>query len=371
MEKYKLLFSPLKIKSLNLANRITMAPMFVGYANPDGTVNTMVLDHYKKMGNSGAALIVVENVCIDPTGLGSPFMMRIDSDRYIEGLKRVADVIHAEGALAFIQINHAGRYAYVKDKIAPSPIAFGQSTAREMSKDEIHRIIDAYAGAALRAKKAGFEGVELHGGTGYLLVQFLSPRLNKRNDSYGGSLENRMRFPLDVVNAVRQKVTGDYPVGYRLLADELLPGGFNVDEAIPFARELVKNSIDYLSVMVGTHESFNVPPYVDIEKTEGYMAPYAKIIKSAVPLLPIIAAGRIQTPECAEKIPKEGSADLIGLARVLFADSLWPKKVQGLIADAIIPCKPACSLCMDRIHQGKRPFCSRWSKEEQQAYKGE
>ena len=371
MEKYKLLFSPLKIKSLNLANRITMAPMFVGYANPDGTVNTMVLDHYKKMGRSGASLIVVENVCVDPTGLGSPFMMRIDSDRYIDGLKRVADVIHAEGALAFIQINHAGRYAYVKDRIAPSPIAFGQSTPREMSMDEIHHIIDAYAGAALRAKKAGFDGVELHGGTGYLLVQFLSPRLNKRADSYGGSLENRMRFPLDVVNAIRKQVTGDYPVGYRLLADELFPGGFGVDEAIPFAKELAKKNIDYLSVMVGTYESFNISPYVEIEKTEGYMAPYAKIIKSAMPLLPIITAGRIQTPECAEKILQEGAADLIGLARVLYADSLWPKKAQGVITEPIVPCKPACSLCMDRIFQGKRPLCSRWSKEERQVYKDE
>lgn len=368
MEKHKLLFSPFKIKNLNLANRITMAPMFVGYANPDGTVNKMVLDHYKKMGSSGASLIVVENVCVDPTGLGSPFMMRIDDDRYFDGLTSIAETIHAEGALAFLQINHAGRYAYVKDKIAPSSIPFGQSTPREMSTNEVRHIINAYADAALRAKKAGFDGVELHGGTGYLLAQFLSPRLNKRTDAYG---ENRMRFPLDVLNAVRKKVTGDYPVGYRLLADELLPGGFNVDEAIPFAKELAKNSVDYLSVMVGTHESFNVPPYVDIEKTEGYMAPYANTIKSAVPGIPIITAGRIQTPECAEKILQDGAADLIGLARVLFADSLWPKKAKGLIKDTIVPCKPACSLCMDRILQGKRPFCSGWSKEDQQAYKAE
>lgn len=371
MEKYKLLFSPFKVKNFNLANRITMAPMFVGYANPDGTVNEMVLNHYKKMGSSGAALIVVENVCVDPTGLGSPFMMRIDDDRYIAGLRSIADVIHAEGALAFLQINHAGRYAFVKDKIAPSPVAFGQSTPREMSADDVRRIINAYAEAALRAKRAGFDGVELHGGTGYLLAQFLSPRLNGRTDSYGGSPENRMRFPLDILNAVRHKVTEDYPVGYRLLADELLPGGFNIDGAIPFAKELVKNGIDYLSVMVGTHESFKMPPYAEIEKTEGYMVPYAKLIKGAVPGIPVITAGRIQTPAYAEKILQEDSADLIGLARVLFADALWPKKARGIIEDAIVPCKTGCSLCTDRIMQGKRPFCSQWSKEERQAYKDE
>lgn len=371
MQKYELLFSPFKIKNVDLINRITMAPMFVGYANPDGTVNTLVLNHYKKMGSSGVALVVVENVCIDPMGLGSPFMMRIDSERYIEGLNKVADVIHAEGALAFIQINHAGRYAYVKDKIAPSAIAFGQSTPREMKTEEIYYLVDAYAKAALRAKTAGFDGVELHGGTGYLLAQFLSPRLNKRNDSYGGSLENRMRFPLAVIDAVKRRVTDDYPVGYRLLADELFPGGFGIDEAISFAKELTKKGIDYISVMVGTYESFNIAPYVEIEKTEGYMAFYAKAIKNAVPEIPVITAGRIQTPECAEKILRDGAADLIGLARVLYADYLWPKKALGLIKEPIIPCKPNCSLCMDRIFQGKRPFCSRWSKEERSAYKDE
>jgi 2,4-dienoyl-CoA reductase (NADPH2) len=370
MEKYELLFSPFKIKNIELANRITMAPMFVGYANPDGTVNSLVLNHYKKMGCSGAALIVVENVCIDATGLGSPFMMRIDDERYIEGLKMVADVIHSGGALAFLQINHAGRYAYAKDRIAPSPAAFGQTMPREMTTDEIHHIVDAYAKAALRAKRAGFDGVELHGGTGYLLAQFLSPRLNKRNDSYGGSLEKRMHFPLEVIDAVKRSVE-DYPVGYRLLADELLPGGFGMDDAISFAKELSKKDIDYISVMIGTHESYNITPYVEIEKTEGYMALYAKTIKEAVPGIPIITAGRIQTPECAEKILNEGSADLIGLARVLYADSLWPKKARGIITEPIVPCNPNCSLCMDRILQGKRPFCSQWSKEEKQAYRDE
>lgn len=367
MSQYPDLFSPLKLKNLVLSNRITMAPMYVGYADFGGKVNDLVLDHYRKMGQSGASLIVVENTCIDPSGLGTPFMLRIDRDEYIDGLQKVADVIHAEGAFAFLQLNHAGRYAYMKDRVAPSPVEIGDITPREMSLEEIHLMVERYADAAQRTKKAGFDGVELHGGTGYLLAQFLSPRLNRRDDEYGGDFERRMRFPFEVLKAVRERVGKDFPVGYRLLADELFHGGFSIAEAIVFANAYAEKGIDYISVMVGTYESFKIPPYVDIERTEGYMVPYAKAIKKALPNTTVIAAGRIQTPQYADNIIKEGATDLIGLARVLFADPLWPKKAKGEITEPIIPCNPSCSLCMDRIFKGKRPFCSRWSREERNA----
>ncbi|MCX8109883.1 MAG: NADH:flavin oxidoreductase [Syntrophorhabdaceae bacterium] len=368
MNTYPNLFSPIKIKGLELSNRITMAPMYVGYANPDGKVNDLVLEHYKKMGASGAALIVVENMGIDPSGLGSPFMLRVDKDEYIEGLKKIAHVIHAEGAYAFAQINHAGRYAYIKDRIAPSPVKIWDVTPKEMTIDEIHSMIEKYGEAALRIKKAGFDGVELHGGTGYLLSQFLSPRLNKRTDEYGGSLEARMCFPIEVLEAVRNKVGDDYPVGYRLLADELFPGGFTLDEAIIFSKAYASKGIDYLSVMAGTHESFKMPPYVEMERNEGYMVSFAKAIKKALPDMLVIAAGRIQTPQYADKVIKDGEADLIGLARVLFADPLWPKKAKGEITEPIVPCNPSCSQCMDLIMKGKRPYCSQWSREQRQEF---
>jgi len=369
MNKYPNLFSPLKLKNIVLSNRITMAPMYVGYADPDGKVNDLVIEHYKKMGSSGASLIVVENICIDPSGLGAPFMLRIDKDEYIDGLKKVADVIHTGGAYAFCQINHAGRYAFIKERIAPSPVKIGDTIPKEMTKDEINLIIDRYAKAAERLKKAGFDGIELHGGTGYLLSQFLSPRLNKRTDEYGGSLEGRMRFPFEVLEAVRGTVGNDYPVGYRLLADELLPEGFSLDEAILFAKAYAKKGIDYLSVMAGTYESFKIPPYINMEKNEGYMVPFAEAIKKAVPEVPVVAAGRIQTPAYADKVIEEGKADLIGLARVLFADPLWPKKAKGELTGPIVPCNPSCSQCMDMIFMGKRPFCSRWTIEDRHAFR--
>lgn len=368
MEGRSMLFTSFKMGNITLSNRITMAPTYLGYGNNDGTVSDLALDHYRTMARSGVALIVVENTGIHTSGLGSTFMLRADEDRYLEGLTELAGVIHAEGALAFIQFNHAGRFAFMPERMAPSPIPVGDVTPREMSIQDIEDVIQGFAKAAQRARIAGFDGVELHGGTGYLLSQFVSPRTNKRTDLYGGNPENRRRFTLDVVDAVMAAVGNDFPVGYRFLASECLPGGLIVDETIPLAEELAKKGISYLSVMIGTHESFPLEPYFSMDKTEGYMAAYAEIIKKAVPGVPVIAAGRIQNPEMAEAILKTGKADLIGLARVLFADPLWPKKAQGVVADPIVPCNPSCSLCMRRVMARKPSLCSQWDKPARQAF---
>lgn len=364
MKKESMLFSPIKIQTLTLANRITMTPLYLGYANKDGTVSELILKHYRKMAQSGASLIVVENAAIHESGLGSPFTLRVDNDSCIAGLSKVAETIHNEGTLAFLQINHAGRYAFTPHRLAPSPIKIGEIIPKEMTLQEIRETINAFADAARRVKESGFDGVELHGGTGYLLSQFVSPRINKRNDIYGGSMENRFRFPIETIKAVQNKVGTDYPVGYRFLADELLPQAFHIDEAEILAKEIEKLNIAYLSVMVGTHESLHIPPYVEMEKNECYMAEYAFRIKKAVSKTPIITAGRIQTPEGAESILREGRADLIGLARILFADPLWPKKAQGLIKEPIILCNPMCSHCLKSTMKETLPYCTQWPKEE-------
>ena len=368
MEPRSMLFSPLKIGDLTLPNRITMAPTFLGYGNKDGTVSDLILEHYRTMARSGAALIVVENTGVHPSGLGSPFMLRADEDRYIAGLTELAKAIHAEGSLAFMQLNHAGRYAFMPDRMAPSPVPVGKVTPKEMTLEDIEDAVQWFAKAAGRVRSAGFDGVELHGGTGYLLSQFVSPRTNKRTDKYGGDAQKRRRFPLEVADAVISAVGRDFPVGYRFLASECLPDGLIVDEAIPLAEALAKTGVSYLSVMIGTHESFPVEPYVSMERTEGYMAPYAEIIKKATPGVPVIAAGRVQSPSVAEAILQTGKADLVGLARVLFADPLWPKKAQGLVKDPIVPCNPSCSLCMRRVMTGKPAVCSQWDKSTRDAF---
>lgn len=367
MANYLNLFSPFKIKDLSLKNRITMAPTYVGYANPDGTVSELALDHYKEMASSGAAMIVVESATINQAGSGPPSTIRANDDQFVEGLSRLASAIKDEDALAIQQINHPGKYAFTPEPLAPTGGSEG-ALPKEMSLEDIDLTVDAFAAAAARVKAAGFDGVEIHGGTGYLIDQFISPHTNKRSDDYGGSLENRLRFPLRVFEAVREAVGPNFPVGHRFMAYEAVPGGLEVEESSIWAAELEKRGVAYLSVMFGTYESFMLPEYSEADRTEGFMAPYAGEIKKAIPNTPIITAGRIQSPETAEKILEAGTADLIGLARVMLADPLWPQKAAGRISEPINRCEPTCMLCMKRLMSGKPVFCSQWSKERREAF---
>ncbi len=370
MAKESILFSPFTIGSLTLRNRIIMAPLYLGYANPDGTASPLLLDHYEAMADSGISLLVVENAAVDERGLGSPLMLRVDDDVYLRGLTSLARTIKQRGPFVFLQLNHAGRYAYMDTRIAPSAVPLGKIVPQEMREKDIAATVVAFAEGAARAKAAGFDGVELHGGTGYLLSQFLSPRLNRRVDGYGGSPERRMRFPLEVVAAVKDRVGPDYPVGYRFLADELYPGGLKLEESLPFAGELKKAGVAYISVMAGVHESFKVTPYKEMEKEEGYMVPFAAAVRKAVPGMAVIAAGRLQTPAFSESVLLEGKTDLIGLARVLFADPRWPKKAEGLIDEPIIPCEVVCDLCTRMVMLGRAAYCSQWPEETRKAFPG-
>jgi nucleotide-binding universal stress UspA family protein len=232
---------------------------------------------------------------------------------------------------------------------------------REMTLDEIDSVKDAFGQAAFRAKEAGFDMVELHGATGYLLVQFLSPRSNRRIDRYGGSLENRMRFPLEVVSTVKSYVGDDFPIGYRFLADEWIEGGFGIDEAEVFAGELERAGIAYLSATAGTYESFFLPEIMNKCRQEGYLRPLAKRLKASLSRLPVIIAGRIIGPDLAEVILQEAESDLIGMARSLFCDPYWPNKVLTGNLDQITACK-GCRTCLMRAVNNEPVICSRWNK---------
>jgi 2,4-dienoyl-CoA reductase (NADPH2) len=365
---YSHLFSPIKVGGLELKNRVTMAPLYLGYAGEGGTVSGPLLDHYRLMGQSGAALIVVENATVDhPTGSGSNRTIRADTDDNLDGLKRLAASAKEGGALACLQLNHAGRFAgATAEPVAPSAIETFGRTPRALSPTEIKGIVRKFVEAAVRAKKAGFDMVELHGGTGYLLAQFVSPRTNKRDDEYGGPLENRQRLPLEVLAAVR-KAVGDTPVGYRFLADEWLPDGLQLDESTRFARTLADAGIAYISVMGGTYESFFLPDIVEKSTRDGYMVDLAAAVKKRVGA-PVITAGRITTGELAERVLSEGSADLIGLARVLWTDPDWPKKVKTGKEDEIIRCD-GCNACMQFVMRGKPAICPHWPPDKQRAWK--
>lgn len=363
------LFREFKLHNLVLKNRITMAPMFVAYGNDDGTVSPAALEHYRDMGASGAVMVVVENLIVDGERSWFGRLMRIDSDHFLPGLTRLAAAVKEGGAVAFCQINHGGRYAAIPNPLAPSPVpAFGGPVPEEMTKEQIAGVIEKYAAAAVRAKKAGFDGVEIHGATGYLPVQFLSPRTNRRADEYGGSLENRMRFGLQLVERVREAVGPDFPVGYRFLADEWLEDGLQLEEAKVYARELARLGVAYLSVTAGVYESMFTKDKLALEAQENYMADLAGEIKQEVNV-PVIAAGRIATPRAAEQVLGSGLADLVGLARVLFADPQWPRKAAAGKEEEINLCQPGCDACIKFIMQQKPAICPGWDAARKDKFK--
>jgi len=389
---YPTLFTPFSISHLTLKNRLTMAPMFWGYANEDGTVSQTLMDRFRDVGLGGAAMVVVANAVVAKAGTMASRVLRADDVRFVPGLSRLAETIKSTGTVAGLQINHAGRWALGPNPLAPSPMGMDLSPEldslggmrKELSKrhqmrminkflsaimkcrksmtlDDIDSVKTAYGQAALRAKQAGFDLVELHGATGYLLGQFLSPRSNRRTDHYGGSLENRMRFPLEVLDTVRSYVGDEFPVGYRFLADEWMAGGFGIHEAVVFAGELEKAGVAYLSATAGTYESFFLPEIMNKCREEGYLRPLTRRLKTAVTGVPIIIAGRIITPDLAETIVRRGEGDLIGLARSLFCDPLWPKKVSAGKLDEIVPCR-GCRTCLMRVINDQPVVCSRWDK---------
>lgn len=357
-----LLFSPLRLGSLQVPNRIVSLPLYLAYPGEDHAVDDLVLDYYDEMAASGVGLVIVENVTVEPCGLGNPRTLLISEDRFIPGLARLAQTIQRHGIPAVLQIHHAGRYANRPDRIAPSPIETWGAVPQAMDQACIDRVVGAFAAGARRAREAGFDGVELHGGTGYLLPQFLSPRTNLREDAYGGDASRRMRFPLEVLAAVRAEVGAAFTVGYRFLADEYMPGGLTLTDTLPFAQALAGAGVSYLSVMAGCYDAFQQPRYLEDDAKEAFMAPFAQAVKRALPGIPVVAAGRIQRPETAAAILRDGMADLVGLARVLFADPLWPRKARGEIHDPINPCTPGCLLCLKRVKEQRPAYCGRWSK---------
>ena len=392
LKKYPHLFEPFLIPPVKLKNRMTMAPLFTAYANPDGTVSSLMLDHYGEVARGGASMVVVANASVDPSGTLSRFSLRADEDRFLPRLSKLAQTIQKEGAAAVLQVNHGGRFANGEVVYAPSVAAIGDvniggfyrtvlknldlheqltvfseilhrltGRPKEMSVADIRRIITAYVEAATRAKKAGFDMVEIHGGTGYLPVQFLSARTNLRNDEYGGSLENRMRFALELTKAVKKAVGADFPVGYRFLADEWLPpDGFSLGEAKVLAERLARLGVAYLSVTAGTYESFCDPEIIEKSHEQGYMVYLAHEVKEVVKI-PVVATGRITTPELAEEILKARKADLIGLARPLFADPEWLLKTEKGEEETIVLCKD-CGTCF-RATIAERPVvCPLWDK---------
>jgi 2,4-dienoyl-CoA reductase-like NADH-dependent reductase (Old Yellow Enzyme family) len=291
-----------------------------GRASFQGEVTDRLINFYVRR-SSALGLPIVEHCYISALGKIGPKQLGIFSDSLIPGFEKLAAGIHSVGAPAVVQISHAGAVA-TKKVIGETPV--GPSTrdkTRMLEKEEILQLVEDYADASDRAVKAGFDGVELHGAHGYLLCQFFTPLLNKRSDEFGGSLENRMRFPLMVTEQVRKRLGKDRLLLYRVGADDLAPMGTHVEDAVAFALKLQEAGVDILDVSGGMCNS--MPR--QLAQVKGYFIPQAEAVKKAVSV-PVIGVGGITEPTFANQLVAEGKVDLVAVGRALLHDNEWAQK---------------------------------------------
>ncbi|MBP2650589.1 MAG: NADH:flavin oxidoreductase/NADH oxidase [Firmicutes bacterium] len=353
------LYSTGTIGKLKLRNRLVMTPMHLAYC-PQGQASDRVIEFYRRRAQGGVGLIIVGAVGIDPVRINQHGMFQIYNDSFIPGLRRLTGAVQAEGAKIFPQLFHAGRYARSSEHgglvaVAPSavPSRFTGETPQELTEPEIKEIIDYFAAAARRAKQAGFDGVEIVGSAGYLIAEFLSPLTNLRQDRYGGDLEGRMTFALEVVAAVRQAVGADFPIMMRIAGHDFMNGGNTNYEARKIAVKLEAAGVDALNVTGGWHET--QVPQLTMEVPLGAFSYLGAAIKQSV-AIPVVVCNRMNV-QLAEKIVTDGNADFIGIARGFAADPDLANKAKARQYDNIRPCVACNQGCMDNIFFGKQLSC--------------
>jgi len=358
--KFPSLFSPIKIGSVELGNRIVFPPIATNLTHVSGEISDRQVFHYARRARGGAGLIIVENACVDyPAGRHGATQPRIDSDEFIPGLARLARAVHDAGAAVSIELTHPGlnaslRFSGGRRPVAPSPTPFRTDGVlpKELSFEEIEALIEAYAEAALRAKRAGFDMVELQGGHGLLINQFLSPLTNHRSDRYGGSRANRLRFVADLACAIRELCGGRFPITIRLAADDMVDGGIDPEEGKVLAAGLEAIGIDMIQADLGLcpkEKRLEPMPY-----PQGWRAYLAQGLKGVVSI-PVAAVGVIREPEFAEGLLSEGKADLVVLGRTLIADPDWPNKAKAGHPERIRKCI-GCGECVKARHAEDRPI---------------
>lgn len=329
------LFSPLKIKDVEFRNRIFVSPM-CQYSAIDGLPSDWHLVHLGARAAGGAALVIAEATGVSPEGRISPSDTGIWNNEQTGAWARIVSFIRSQGAVAGIQLAHAGRKASTAEPwnggkplpigergwqtVAPSALPFDQGwpTPKEMTKDDLKKVVSDFAAATKRAERAGFEVVEIHMAHGYLLNEFLSPLSNHRKDEYGGSRENRMRFPLEVARAVREAWPRRLPLFARISAFEWVDGGWSVEDSVALSKELKSTEIDLVDCSSGGNH-----PHAKIESKPGYQVPFAEAVRKDAGVM-TGAVGLITDPKHAEEIVATGKADAVLLARELLRDPHWP-----------------------------------------------
>jgi len=368
MAKLTKLFDPIKIGKLELKNRIVMPALNTKFGTEWGAVNDRLIDYFVERAKGGVGLIVIENTCIDwPAGKAGTNPIRADDWKFIQGLHDLAEAVHLYGAKIATQLQHPGRQgssltsAEGQQLVAPSEIPClptGAEMPHALTVEEIEVLIGKYIMGATITKAAGFDAVEIQGGHGYLITQFMSPYSNKREDEYGRDFEGRMKFPISIIEGIRIVVGPDFPIIFRLSADEYVEGGLTLEDNKLIAQRLEAAGVDAISVSSGIYES--TPWYSRIFPTAdmpmGCNVPLAQEIKKAVKI-PIIVAGKLGDPVLAEKVLREGKADLIAMGRALLADPELPRKAyEGRLED-IRPCIYCNEACIGNISRMWRISC--------------
>ena len=340
------LFSPIALKSLALPNRIVVPPM-CQYSAKEGQATDWYTIHYGTLALSRAGLLVMEATAVEPRGRISPADLGLWDDTTAEALSRTVQAVKSNAAAnLFIQLAHAGRKASTSkpwegdsplnlenggwETVAPSAIPYANyfPIPKELNRSDIESIITAFASAAQRANGIGFDGIEIHSAHGYLLHEFLSPLSNRRNDVYGGSLENRMRLTLEVFQAVRNVFPPNKPVGVRISGTDWAEGGWNVDESVILSQELEKRECDYIHISSG-----GLTEAQKIVLGPNYQVPLAAKIKQGLENMPVITVGLITEPEQAEAILLTGQADMIALGRAMLFNPRWPWYAAAKLGD--------------------------------------
>ncbi len=361
---YPTLFSPVELGPLQAKNRLLMAPMVRNYAAEDGSSTPRYLAHLTSIAEGGVGTLVLEAIYVRKDGRGFPGQLGAHHDGVLDGLRELVEVAHANGALIGPQLYHAGRQTSSASTgttpVAPSPIPdplMGE-VPEELTAEDIADLVRCFGQGARRAEEAGCDFVQVHGAHGYLVTQFLSPFTNHRTDAYGGDAEGRRRFLLEIIDAIRAETSEGFPIMVRLSADEMVPGGITLEDTLELAKLLEERGVDVLDISAGNYASFNRGYLIaPMARPDGLLEDFASAVREAVSV-PVVAVGKIRTPEMAERMLNDGSADVIALGRQLLADPDWPRKAEAGQAETIRHCIACNQACIGRLFTGKDVWCT-------------
>lgn len=350
-------FEPMQIGSVTIKNKFIVSPMVMNCCTEDGRATEQYIAYHEAKAKGGWGLIITEDYAVDPSARTYQFIPGLWCDAQIESHRHLTDRVHAAGGKIFAQLFHGGRqtqkWIIGTEPLAPSkiPCPVKKDMPHEMTTDEVDAMIEKFGDAAYRAKQAGFDGVQIHGAHGYLITEFTSYYSNKRTDKYGGSLVNRLRFPVEIVKNIKSKCGADFPVDYKISGEERAPGGLNIEDTKSIVPFLEEAGVDSINVSVGVYESWytQVPPAV---MGHGWISDYAAEVKSVVKNIPVTTVGRINDPFVAEAIIKSGKADACYMGRASLADPEMPNKAYKGDYDDIIRCVGCLQGCAGKIDAG-------------------